>query len=97
MAGKGAQTDVEKVFDERVGQNIKRLRLQVGMSQTGLAKGANVTLQQMQKYERGLNRVAASRLAGIAKTLGVPTSALLDEETVSSETTVNEASVRLMT
>ena len=97
MAGKGASTDVEKAFDERVGQNIKRLRLLTGLSQTELARGANVTFQQMQKYERGLNRVAASRLAGIAKTLGVPTSKLLDDGEDLTPDEDGEANVRLMT
>jgi transcriptional regulator with XRE-family HTH domain len=44
------------------------------MSQTRLAEGLNVTFQQVQKYEKGTNRVGASRLQGVANCLDVPVS-----------------------
>ena len=61
--------------DVEVGQRIRILRLQSRLSQTALADQLGVTFQQVQKYERGVNRVGAGRLTKIAKALGVPVSA----------------------
>jgi transcriptional regulator with XRE-family HTH domain len=47
-------------------------RLMLGMSQTALADGLDLTFQQIQKYEKGVNRVGASRLQQIAHILRVP-------------------------
>ena len=58
--------------DVEVGQRIKVQRLQSGLSQTTLAEKLGVTFQQVQKYEKGVNRVGAGRLTKIAKVLGVP-------------------------
>ena len=59
-------------FDERVGAQIRLRRLQLGLSQTKVAEASGITFQQLQKYEKGMNRVAASRLARIAEALDVP-------------------------
>jgi transcriptional regulator with XRE-family HTH domain len=59
-------------IDVEVGQRIRIQRLQSGLSQTVLAEGIGITFQQVQKYEKGVNRVGASRLTKIAKVLGVP-------------------------
>jgi len=58
--------------DVEVGQRIRISRLQSGLSQTALADQLGVTFQQVQKYEKGVNRVGAGRLTKIAKVLGVP-------------------------
>jgi transcriptional regulator with XRE-family HTH domain len=58
--------------DVEVGQRIRIERLQSGLSQTSLAEQLGVTFQQVQKYEKGVNRVGAGRLTKIAKVLGVP-------------------------
>jgi transcriptional regulator with XRE-family HTH domain len=58
--------------DKYVGSRIRMRRLMLGMSQTTLAEGLNLTFQQIQKYERGVNRVGASRLHQIAHILKVP-------------------------
>src|SRR5215216_3153402 len=60
--------------DVEVGQRIRIQRLQTGLSQTTLADQLGVTFQQVQKYEKGVNRVGAGRLTKIAKVLGVPVS-----------------------
>jgi transcriptional regulator with XRE-family HTH domain len=60
--------------DVEVGQRIRIQRLSKGLSQTALADQLGVTFQQVQKYEKGVNRVGAGRLTKIAKTLGVPVS-----------------------
>ena len=58
-------------FDERVGARIRLRRLQLGLSQTRVAEASGITFQQLQKYEKGVNRVAASRLARVAEALDV--------------------------
>jgi len=57
--------------DKRIGQRVKQRRLETGMSQERLAELLGVTFQQIQKYEKGVNRVAASRLFELASALGV--------------------------
>lgn len=57
--------------DVIVGRNIRTRRTQVQMSQLTLANHLGLTFQQIQKYEKGLNRIGASRLMQIAEVLGV--------------------------
>ncbi|MGB9365486.1 MAG: helix-turn-helix transcriptional regulator [Xanthobacteraceae bacterium] len=58
--------------DVEIGRKIRALRLQRGLSQSGLAEGIGLTFQQVQKYEKGANRVSAGRLQRIADLLNVP-------------------------
>lgn len=58
--------------DVEIGRKIRALRLERGLSQTGLAEGINLTFQQVQKYEKGTNRVSAGRLQKIAAALNTP-------------------------
>jgi transcriptional regulator with XRE-family HTH domain len=58
--------------DVAIGRKIRALRLQRGLSQSALAGGIGLTFQQLQKYERGANRVSAARLQRIAELLNVP-------------------------
>ena len=67
-------------IDEEVGAKIRSIRLQIPMSQETLAGQIGTTFQQLQKYEKGRNRVSASRLVMIAKALGVPAASLLPDE-----------------
>ena len=60
-----------------VGQNVRAHRLARQMSQTALADAIGITFQQVQKYEKGVNRIAAARLVRIARVLSVPTTKLL--------------------
>jgi transcriptional regulator with XRE-family HTH domain len=64
--------------DANVGQAIRAYRLSKGLSQTALAEKIGLSFQQIQKYEKGVNRVAAGRLMQIAEALDVPLSALFD-------------------
>jgi len=68
--------------DIEVGQRIRMHRNAANMSQTALADELGVTFQQVQKYEKGVNRVGAGRLTRIAGVLNIPVSKLLgvDEE-----------------
>ncbi|MGA0604763.1 helix-turn-helix domain-containing protein [Phenylobacterium sp. VNQ135] len=70
--------------DIAVGARIRLLRKLKGLSQQALAEAAGVTFQQIQKYERGANRVSASMLARIAKTLNVPVSEMFGEASPTS-------------
>lgn len=58
--------------DRRLGQRVRTRRLEIGMSQERLAEILGVTFQQVQKYEKGVNRIAASRLFAIASALEMP-------------------------
>ena len=58
-------------IDLYVGKRLKKARLMRGMSQERLAKAMNITFQQVQKYEKGLNRIGASRLWDLAQVLDV--------------------------
>jgi transcriptional regulator with XRE-family HTH domain len=59
-------------IDVHIGARIRGRRKQIDMSQEGLAKDIGVSFQQVQKYERGANRVSGSMLLYIARALGVP-------------------------
>lgn len=63
-------------IDMHVGSQIRLHRKMIGMSQTALADRLGITFQQIQKYEKGTNRVGASRIQGIASILGIKVSAL---------------------
>ncbi len=58
--------------DKHVGSRIRMRRLMLGMSQTKLADALGITFQQVQKYEKGTNRISASRLQHISSFLEVP-------------------------
>lgn len=58
--------------DIHVGKKLKNLRVLRGQTQTDVAKGLNISFQQVQKYELGRNRISASKLYEIANILNVP-------------------------
>lgn len=58
--------------DVEIGRKIRALRLERGLSQSGLADHIDLTFQQVQKYEKGTNRVSAGRLQRIADALNTP-------------------------
>ena len=64
--------------DLHVGGRVRLRRKLVGISQEQLAAALGLTFQQVQKYERGSNRVSASKLYAIARTLGVPIAFFFD-------------------
>ena len=65
--------------DVAVGARIRLLRKLRGLSQQALAEAAGVTFQQIQKYERGANRVSASMLSRIAGALDTPVAEMFGE------------------
>ena len=64
--------------DRRLGQRVRTRRLEIRMSQEKLAELLGVTFQQVQKYEKGVNRMAASRLFAIASALEMPIARFFD-------------------
>ncbi|ANL31896.1 XRE family transcriptional regulator protein (plasmid) [Rhizobium phaseoli] len=66
-------------IDVHVGSRIRLQRGLMGMSQKTLADGLGVTFQQVQKYEKGRNRVGSSRLQAIANILNVPVTYFFEE------------------
>ena len=69
---------VRNPIDAYVGGQVKLRRAVVGMSQTELANRLGITFQQVQKYEKGANRIGASRLYLIAEILNVPVQSFFD-------------------
>ncbi len=61
-----------RAIDVHVGQRVRQRRVLCGLSQTELANRIGLTFQQLQKYERGMNRISASKLWQIAQVLDVP-------------------------
>lgn len=59
-------------MDVKLGGRVRARRIEIGMSQESLADHLGVTFQQVQKYEKGANRISASRLFDIAKALDIP-------------------------
>jgi transcriptional regulator with XRE-family HTH domain len=66
-------------IDVHVGSRIRFRRNMLGMSQEKLGESLGITFQQIQKYEKGTNRVGASRLQAIASILDVPVSFFFDD------------------
>jgi transcriptional regulator with XRE-family HTH domain len=66
-------------IDIHVGSRIRLRRTMLGMSQEKLGESLGITFQQIQKYEKGTNRVGASRLQNIAGILNVPVSFFFED------------------
>lgn len=67
-----------KAVDVRLGQRVRARRLEIGMSQEQLGEFLGITFQQVQKYEKGANRIAASRLWDLSKALEMPVAQFFD-------------------
>ena len=66
-------------IDVHVGKRVRERRVLLGMSQKILAKSVGVSFQQIQKNERGTNRIGASRMFELSKVLDVPVSFFFDD------------------
>jgi transcriptional regulator with XRE-family HTH domain len=64
--------------DKYVGSRVRMRRIMLGMSQEKLGEALGLTFQQIQKYEKGTNRVGASRIQQISEVLQVPVSFLFE-------------------
>jgi transcriptional regulator with XRE-family HTH domain len=81
MANKGPTA-----IDRQVGIRVRMRRLTLDMSQEQLAAGLGVTFQQVQKYEKGHNRIGASRLQQLAEILQVPVGFFFEDFAVPGRT-----------
>jgi len=63
---------VADTFDKLIGERIRARRTELGLTQEQLAAGLDVSYQQIQKYESGASRIAASRLVALAARLDAP-------------------------
>jgi len=81
---------------------VRARRKALGLSQTQLADSVRITFQQLQKYERGANRVSASKLYGIAMTLQTSVAwffeglVVLDNEAATGDPAVDERRLQIM-
>ncbi|MDA8388444.1 MAG: helix-turn-helix domain-containing protein [Nitrospiraceae bacterium] len=66
--------------DQSIGGLIRQIRKSSGMSQMLLAEKIGVSYQQVQKYEKGINKLTLSRLKQISSALGMPIGLFLDEK-----------------
>src|ERR1700752_933156 len=73
------KTDKPNPIDVHVGSRVRLRRTLLGMSQEKLGEAIGLTFQQVQKYERGANRVGASRLYDLSRVLDVPVSFFFDD------------------
>ncbi len=66
-------------FNKHLGNMLKMRRLALGLTQTKIAKAINVTFQQIQKYEKGINGVSSTRLLQLSNYLKVPISYFFED------------------
>ena len=74
-------SDREKQLDRQIGDAVRRRRDLLGVTQASLGAAIGVTFQQIQKYERGVNRISASKLVLIADALACEVGELIGQET----------------
>ncbi len=77
--GYGHGTGVASPVDVHVGARLRVRRTLLGMSQTSLGDAIGLTFQQVQKYEKGANRISASRLFDLSRVLDVPAQFFFDD------------------
>ncbi len=70
--GYGHGTGIPNPVDVHVGARLRQRRTLLGMNQTALGDAIGLTFQQVQKYERGANRIGSSRLFHLSRVLDVP-------------------------
>jgi len=86
-------------IDRHVGNRVRMRRIMMGLTQEKLAEALGITFQQVQKYERGINRVSASRLQRLTEVLQVPIEFFFDgvSETKGAQTDASDVSEFLAT
>ena len=77
-------------MEKEIGQKIRELRKTKGMSQMELAERIGLSFQQIQKYEKGINRISVPRLYQIAKALNVDICTFFEEDEEDKSTPIME-------
>jgi transcriptional regulator with XRE-family HTH domain len=85
-----AMNKTPNIIDKHVGSRVRMRRLMLGLSQGKLADALGLTFQQVQKYEKGMNRMGASRLQQAADVLGVTVSFFFEGAPSVSGATIRE-------
>ncbi len=78
-SGHGRGTGIPSPVDVHVGARLRQRRTLLGMSQTTLGDAIGLTFQQVQKYEKGSNRISASRLFALTRVFDVPIEFFFDD------------------
>ena len=78
-SGYGRGTGIPNPVDVHVGARLRQRRTLLGMSQTTLGEAIGLSFQQVQKYERGANRIGSSRLFDLSRVLDVPIEHFFDD------------------
>jgi transcriptional regulator with XRE-family HTH domain len=78
-AAKPAASKIPLAADVHIGTRVRLRRMMLGVSQERLGDTLGITFQQIQKYEKGTNRIGGSRLASIAEVLNVPVAFFFEE------------------
>ncbi len=78
-SGYGHGTGIPNPVDVHVGARLRQRRTLLGMNQTKLGSSIGLTFQQVQKYEKGKNRISAGRLYALSGTLDVPVEYFFDD------------------
>ncbi|MDR1494821.1 MAG: helix-turn-helix transcriptional regulator [Rickettsiales bacterium] len=73
-------------IDKRIGSKLKARRNYLGITQSSLGSMLGVTFQQVQKYEKGINRISISKLKELSKILRVPVEHFLDDNDIIMDT-----------
>ena len=81
--------------DKHVGQRVRMRRLMLGLSQMKLADALGLTFQQVQKYEKGANRIGGSRLQHISQILQVPPAFFFEGVPQARDSTMHKPTPRL--
>ena len=89
-SGRRQKSDKPNPVDVHVGSRVRLRRTLLGMSQEKLGDALGLTFQQVQKYERGANRVGASRLYDLSRVLDVPVAYFFEEFGEASATQLAE-------
>ena len=87
-------SDLPHPVDIRVGQRVRERRKVLGITQDRLAQALDLTFQQVQKYERGVNRMSASKLFEAAQVLDVPVNWFFEGEAIAAGRSAEPAGKR---
>lgn len=88
-------TKSPSLVDKHVASRIRLCRLQKGISQEQLAEALGITFQQIQKYEKGANRISAGRLQEVSRALSTPITFFYSEGSQAEEPELSDESVKM--
>lgn len=92
MTGKAIKKGKTTPVDAMVGARVRLRRTMMGITQEQLASAVGLTFQQIQKYEKGMNRMGASRLLDFSRILEVPVNYFFDDGILESSQGLSEES-----